>query len=297
LSDRKGRAIFLGTPKGRDAFYDLWRRALKNSREWFTLMLRASETGIIPADELALMRESMTENQYMREMECDFTVEGTDQFISLGEVEEAVDRPASASGPIIMGVDPARFGDDRTAIVIRQSDVILHMETWQNSDLMRTAQRVAETIESFKPNAIFVDGIGVGAGVVDRLRELQYSSIIDINSSKPAMEKSKFHNLRAEMWWKMRDWVRNRACLPPNKELMDDLTSLLYEFDKSNRLKLEGKDDLRKRDMPSPDIADALALTFSQHVASADVLAHYGKNKRRQYAAPIADPFEADYGV
>lgn len=291
LSDRQGSAIFLGTPKGKDAFYDIWRHALKNPDEWFSLMLKASQTGILPKSELEANLALMDKNTYMREFECSFEVSGTNQFISILEVQAAMQRSAHGLGPLLVGVDPARFGDDRTVIVVRNGDIIQHISVYKNLNVMRVAAQTAEIIEQFKPQMAFVDGIGIGAGVVDRLGQLGFSRIMDVNSGRAAVDRNRYANLRAEMWGRMRVWLRERAGLANlseyPKELQDDLTSLNYDFDNRDRMKLESKDDLRARGLPSPDLADALALTFAHRIAPPDIagLPHY-----RLQQAPMIDP-------
>lgn len=275
LSDRQGSCFFLGTPKGKDAFYDIWRHALKHQDEWFSLMLKASQTGIIAKKELQDNLDLMDTNTYMREFECSFEVAGTNQFISISEVQKAYGRIGHGLGPITVGVDVARFGDDRTIILVRNGDTIENITVFQNINVMRTAFHTSEIIQKYKPQMTFVDGVGVGGGVVDRLNSLGYQKIMDVNSGRAAIEKNRYANLRAEMWGRMRIWIRERAALGdmPNygKELQDDLTSLNYEFDNRDRMKLESKDDLRSRGLPSPDIADALALTFAHRMAPEDV--------------------------
>lgn len=293
LSDRKGKAFFLGTPKGKDQFFDIWRYAQKNSHEWFTLMLKASQTGILPRSELEDNLALMDKHTYLREFECSFEVPGDNQFISRLEVDAALSRSSHGFGPMLLGVDVARFGDDRTVIIARNGDVIPYIGVWQNLNLMRTALQVSECIERFKPQMTFVDGIGVGAGVVDRLNSLGFSRIMDVNSGRGALDRGRFANLRAEMWVRMRLWLRERAGLKEmseyTKELADDLTSLTYDFDKRDRLTLESKDDLRSRGLPSPDLADALALTFAHRLAPPEVMdiSHRALNQ-----APMDNPLQ-----
>ncbi len=293
LSDRQGSCFFLGTPKGKDSFYDIWRHALKNKDEWFSLMLKASQTGILPKAELEDNLILMDKSTYLREFECSFEVAGDQQFISKLEVDTAFNREAHGFGPIVLGVDVARFGSDRSVIVVRNGDVIEYLGVWQNINLMRTAVQVAETIERFKPQMTFVDGVGVGGGVVDRLGSLGFSKIMDVNSGRAAFDRGRYSNLRAEMWGRMRVWLRERAALKGlsdfNRELADDLTSLNYDFDNRDRLKLESKDDLKARGLPSPDLADALALTFAHRMAPPDVV---NLSRRTLNQAPMSDPLQ-----
>lgn len=268
LSDREGWATFIGTAKGRDFFYSVWARALKNQSQWYTSKLPASLTRVLPEAELASARESMSESQYAREYECSFDEPASDQFILAAEVDAARKRMGVGTGPRLLGVDVARHGDDRTVVVFRNGDRIdpEWITVWRGLDLMQTAARVAQLIEELKPKQTFVDGVGVGGGVVDRLRQLGYR-VVDVNGGGTAMKEERFVNLRAEMWSKMRDWLRDKGNIPDRDDLSNDLMAPTYEFDHRNRLKLEKKEDMKGRGLPSPDIADALALTFSRPVA------------------------------
>lgn len=285
LADRKGWMTLIGTPKGRDAFYNYWRRATTTeSAEWYSGMLKASETGLIDADELAKLRSEMSPSAYAREFECSFDEPDISQFISGEDVLQAFQREALADGPRVLGVDVARFGDDRTVIVYRHGDVLEQVSTFKGLDTMQVVGRVVTAITEYRPEAVFVDVGGLGAGVVDRLRQLRFH-VFDVNAGSKAQEDSKFLNLRAEMWWRMRTWLRERASLPKDQTgLVDDLTSLTYSYDARNRVKLERKEDLKARGLPSPDIADALALTFAFPVAPRDSMV------RRQAVAGDYNP-------
>lgn len=276
LADRQGWAVFIGTPKGRDTFYKVWNDAVNRSEEWYSLILRASETGLLPSEELAAARADMSEQQYNREFECSFDEPGTDQFISGIEVNAARTRQSLGQGPKVMGVDVARFGDDRTVIVYRNGDVLEDIDIYRGLDTMQTVGKVILAVSQWNPEAVFVDVNGVGAGVCDRLRQLKYP-IFEVNASSSPNE-TQYKNLRAEMWGKMRLWIRDRAKILPREDLANDLTSLTYKFDHRNALQLESKDDLKKRGLPSPDIADALALTFAQSIAPKEMRnAKYGQ--------------------
>jgi len=141
----------------------------------------------------------------------------------------------------------------------------------RGQDLMRTASETAEAVNLHQPQAVFVDAVGLGAGVVDRLRQLGHR-VIGVNSGSKALNPEKFANLKAEMWSKMRDWLAEGAVIPDRPEwhglaLKDDLLAPRYDYDHAGRLKIESKDDLKSRGLASTDLADALALTFAQPVA------------------------------
>ncbi len=294
LSDRLGWLVIIGTSKGRDTFYKTYREATKAPEEWYSARIKASETKVIPASELDAMRRQMGPNEYARELECDFSVEGYDQFVSGTDIEEALLRevPADPNAPVTFGVDVARFGDDRTVVVVREGDRLVYGEIWKNRDLMFTAAKVSQLAERFRPRMIFVDGVGVGGGVVDRLKHLGYTNIEDVNVARKASDERNYANLRAECYGRMKDWLRDRARIHPDfpyaEQFEEDVTSLTYSFDSRGRLVIDSKDELKAKGLPSPDVADAVSLTFAQNLPTYDVGRITG-GRTAQYIAPMPD--------
>ncbi len=272
LADRSGWAAFIGTPKGLNIFYDLYRTALETPHLWYAGHFPADQTGVIPPAELAQLQIEMGEAHYRREFLGDFTADQSNNFIDYQAWAEASCRqkPPVNQAPLVFGVDVARFGADRTVLVERRGLVLEKIATWQGRDLMSTAAEVATAINSRRPTSTFVDAVGLGAGVVDRLRQLGHK-VLAVNSGAKAARPNQFANLKAEMWSKMRDWLLEGAVIPNNGELRTDLLAPNYEFDAQGRLKIESKDELRARGQNSTDCADALALTFAFPVASSSL--------------------------
>jgi hypothetical protein len=165
---------------------------------------------------------------------------------------------------LIIGVDVALGDTDKTAIIRRRGRVAYNLETYRNMNTMEIAGLLKHIIEKENPYRVYIDCIGVGAGVVDRLREHNFSFVEGINVARSANQKDKFKNLRAELWSTMRDWLVQEMPveIPDRDDLHGDLCNLGYKYDSSGRLQIESKDDLKARGMPSPDTSDALALTF-----------------------------------
>jgi hypothetical protein len=173
------------------------------------------------------------------------------------------------TAPKLLMVDVARFGDDQTVIGMRHGRVFVPLGKYRNLDVVQVAHRTAEWIEALAPRATFIDANGIGAGVYDILRDAGHE-VIAVNSAIRAMDERRYFNRRMEMWWLMRDWLRDGGVIPhDDQELADDLTGPLYSFASKDRVQLETKDDMRARGMASPDTADCLALSFAQAIAPA----------------------------
>lgn len=190
---------------------------------------------------------------------------GSNQLIPSDLVEYARVNEARHydQAPKVLGVDVAREGDDQSVIVFRQGSKVHWLRKYRIADLMQIASLVAEARSEVSADAVFVDGTGMGAGVVDRLNQLRLRPISVMVGTPP--KDSKYYNLRTELWVKMRDWLREGdADIPDDNELCDDLIGPEYKFDARERLQLERKQDMKERGLSSPDCGDALALTFAQ---------------------------------
>jgi hypothetical protein len=263
LSDRKGWALFIGTPQGVNLFSELYFKALQTP-EWHGALFTVHDTQALEAGEVERLRRDMNETSFAREYLCDFSASGEDQLISLGDAEEAgrreyLEREISYA-PRILGVDPARFGDDRSVIFPRRGLQAFPPQMFHGIDNMQLAARVAAKIEAWQPDAVFIDA-GAGGGVIDRLRQLGHS-IIEVNFGGKSSD-ALFTNKRTQMWWEMREWLRAGGAIPNETMLKQDLGAPVYWYDQLNRIVLEPKDDIKKRIQRSPDLGDALALTFA----------------------------------
>jgi len=190
-----------------------------------------------------------------------------DQFISVNVVDEAMQREKykDNTAPIIIGVDPARFGSDSTVIAVRQGRDVIAIKRHKGDDTMETVGRVIEAIEEYQPALVNIDEGGLGAGVVDRLKEQRYK-IKGVNFGNKAKNGMMYGNKRAEMWGDMREWLKS-AAIPTDRYLKSDLISPMMKPDSKGSIFLESKKDMRSRGLASPDAADAIALTFAFPVA------------------------------
>lgn len=200
---------------------------------------------------------------------------GSMQFIDSELVEQAMKRAVTTNlrEALILGVDVARFGAAQSVIYFRRGREGRYLPPlkFRGLDTMQLAARVADVAKREGAQAIFVDEGGIGAGVVDRLRQMRVPGVIGVNFGGKAdrliLEEGQpaTANKRAEMWASMRTWLKTGA-IPKDPELQADLTGVEYGFNIHNEIQLEAKEHMVKRGLSSPDIGDALALTFAYPV-------------------------------
>lgn len=200
---------------------------------------------------------------------------GPKQFIPMDLVERAQARYAKFdpkvipfSIPKIMGVDPAAGGGNLTKIVIRRGDYVeKDILTFDERDLMKLASHIAHLIQTLKPDVVFIDAIGIGKGVFDRLIQLGYANVIACNSGaqEDTIDRRTYYNPRIEWWARGKEWLKT-GCIPPDRDLQGDLVAPQFLFDIQMRQLLESKDDMKLRGIPSPDTGDAFMLTFAHPV-------------------------------
>ena len=194
----------------------------------------------------------------------EFPSQSSNQFISIEDVDACVAYKAEGfkAMPKILAADVARFGDDQSVICKRHGRKVAPLKAWRGMDLMATADIIMREIDEYAPDATVVDETGLGAGVVDRLRQLNYS-VTGFNGGEAAKDKAKYKNKRVEVWGLMRDALRERIELPNDSELRQDLIGPEYAFTPTQQILLEKKEDMKKRGLASPDRGDALAMTWA----------------------------------
>ena len=204
-----------------------------------------------------------------QEVDIDYTASVKNNLISGKSVQDAMHKQVDFEvfGPKVLGVDPARYGDDRTAYVMRQGRVVHWMHTEKQQATTDIVGQVSFWMREYWFDAVFVDVIGLGAGVYDSLAEQWGERIIPVSSSETADDPVSYANKRIEIWAKMRDWLNEPPVILPNdSELIVDLTAPQYHFNSNGQRVLEKKEDMKRRGVKSPDIGDALAMTFAEEV-------------------------------
>ena len=227
----------------------------------------------------------------------EFPQQEADSLIPLSWVEAAAarERVLQRDQPALIGVDVARYGDNKTVYLVRQGRNVLHIVKRPKVDTMEAAYQVAALTDDWEGAnpRIFVDSIGVGAGVADRLREMGYD-VVDVNVSERAAMGEKFMNLRSELWWKVREWFENaNPWIPMDDELIAQLSTVKFRVTPAGKIRIESKEEMRSRGVESPDVADALMLTFMADVVGTNV----ARSKMRSLARQVRyRPFDPELG-
>tara|TARA_R110002074_G_scaffold388384_1_gene570979 strand:+ start:1201 stop:3894 length:2694 start_codon:yes stop_codon:yes gene_type:complete len=198
-------------------------------------------------------------------------------FITTTLIERARKTEADPFGAPVLGVDVARFGDDRTTFAFREGRKVHWVKARSKYSTMDTVGEVVQLHRQIRFKRIFVDVIGVGAGVVDRLIELGLGNVVvAVNSSERAIDDKHYYNKRTEMWGEFREWLKNGPCqIPDEDDLAAEVGAVQYKFDSNGRWQLEKKEDMKKRILRSPDKGDAIVLTFAEPVQLQDGAASY----------------------
>jgi len=186
--------------------------------------------------------------------------------------------------PLIIGLDVARFGDDKTAVCLRSGRQVLQFKTYAKLDVVQVAHLVAGLIAEYKPAKVCIDIGGLGAGVYDILVAQGFAAlIVPVNFGEKAENPERYVNRRAEMWARLNDWLKSPlpVKLPKMDSLVEDLTAPMVMFDSVGRLQLEPKADIKKRLGHSTDVGDALALTFA--IAHSEYLLKNGGNASTEF--------------
>ena len=270
LMDSNGWALFIGTPKGINLFSELYEKGLDEKYKfWASAKFTCYETDALSPEVIEQYKLDTPEETFKREMLCDFTASAENQLISLFDAQAASKKTINPDflgrAPLVMGVDVARYGADRSVIIFRKGLLAEQPITVQDTDLTTLAEIVRRFYVQRKPQAVFVDGTGVGGGVVDILNNSLGVPAFDINFGAKSSERQ-YYNKRTEMWCRMASWLRKGGIIPDDPMLVEELATPTFDVNEQNQKVLESKQKIRDRTGRSPDLADALCLTFAENV-------------------------------
>jgi hypothetical protein len=250
------------------------------SKIWKTKQVDSREVSLTNKDQINSWLDAYGEDSdFVRvRVRGVFPRTGEMEFISAEDVEKASFEEAISfpNDPLVLGVDVARYGTNESVIFYRKGRDArsIPAERYRGLSTVDLAAKVSNAFHRYNCDAIFVDGGGVGGGVVDNLRAL-HLHVFDINFGAKAdgsnisigVEGERYANKRAEMWGALRAWLKGGA-IPNDRDLRAQLVGPLYTFNLRNEIQLEKKEDMMKRGLESPDLADALALTFAYQVSA-----------------------------
>lgn len=263
----EGALVFMaGNPTRMEGyFYDSHHKQRAN---WAALHWNGEDSPLVPKAHVDEMRGKYGEDSAIYRIRVRGEFAGNpDGVIPLSIIEGALGREVKPFGDMVWGLDVARFGDDRTALAKRQGNAMVdRLKVWTGKDTMQVAGLVKNEYDSarVKPKAIFIDVIGLGAGVVDRCREMGLPAV-GINVAESPGIKEQYNRLRDELWFEAREWFdRKDVRMVDDESLIAELTLPSFKVLSNGKKQVESKEDLKKRGVVSPDLADAFCLTFAK---------------------------------
>lgn len=303
-----------GDPSGR--FYDIHKHRA-GYEDWSTRHVTLDEAiaaGRISRDWAEQRRRQWGENSavYANRVLGNFHAGDEDTVIPLRWVEEANERwlqwneagRPDLPGPHTDGVDVARSGEDATVIAIRRGPVVVELRRSSKEDTMQTTGRVKGHLDTDPLATAMVDVIGIGAGVLDRLREMGCRAVA-FNASagtrnKDATGELGFINTRSAAWWLVRELLDPSRdpglALPVDDLLLGDLTAPKWKILSGGKIQVESKDDIRKRIGRSTDAGDAVVQSVWEEGFGANAWIDWARKKAELTQAEAADGSEAAPG-
>jgi hypothetical protein len=284
LSTPGARVLMLGNPTRNTGTFAASHK--HNRGEYTALHFRSQDSPLVAPEyrERLVRKWGEGSNGVKVRADGEFPRQEDDVLISLELTEPCLTRErVPGVGKRILGVDVARFGSDRTVLLLRQGHVVEHLAIYAKQDTMSTVGHVLDKAQAWAAQAIAVDVVGLGAGVYDRLAEVRREqsqpwTLVDVNVTREAPRTSlkgepRPKRLRDWLWIEMARWLRadapvfahttpeeHQAC----EDLAGELASVTYDLDSNGLLVVEDKDHMRERLGHSPDLADALACTFGE---------------------------------
>lgn len=269
MSGHSATTIMISNPTRNSGLFYKTHHVLAS--DWFRMHVSCLNSPLVSSDFVRQIKATYGEdsNAYRIRVLGEFALADDDTLIPADLVDSAIERDivTPEDEEIVYGVDVARYGTDRTALCKRRGNVVLEIKSWGGLDLMQTVGTVVNEAKLDNPTEICVDTIGLGSGVADRLREMGYN-VVDVNVAESSAMNPNANKLRDDLWMSVKDWLGTRAVKLPNDEsLRQELVAPRYSFTSLGKIVVESKDSMRRRGMRSPDLADALCLTFAGQAA------------------------------
>ena len=265
MSGEHACTVLIGNPTRNSGLFFKTHHQLAS--EWKTMHVSCLTSRRVSSDFVKQIADTYgpESNAFRVRVLGEFALRDDDTLIPAELVDAAMVRDIvlDPKAPLIYGIDVARFGDDRSALCKRRGNVVIEFKTWKGLDLMQLTGAIVHEANIDKPDELCIDSIGLGSGVADRLRELGFTTR-DVNVSEASAMNPKAAKLRDDLWIQVKNWLNDRSCkLPKMDDLRQELVAPTYTFTSNDKIKVEGKAEMKRRGMRSPDLADALCLTFA----------------------------------
>lgn len=273
LDNPNSRAFIGGVPKGMNKFYELAMRGMKGQSDWINLQYSSFDNPMIDKAEIERLIDELggqSSNVVRQEIYGEFLDGTSNKLFGVNMIELAFrrERYFSPDDVRVWGVDVAREGDDKSVLVKRSGfniDEIIKRSNLSTSELARFVYKEYLSA-NIKPDVIFIDSVGIGAGVFDTLIDLGLRGVVrQAKSSFVADDENKYANKRAEMYFNLANSL-NKLSIKPDESLKRELSAIEFGFDNKERYFLLPKKDIKKTLGFSPDTADALALCFYEKI-------------------------------
>jgi len=262
-----GRLLIVTNPtRSVGFFYDLFA---ENNPFWNLHTFTAFDSPNVEDEYIEEMKQTYGEDHdfYRVRILGEFPKASSTQYIGSDLVRAAAEnilgQPSYHHFPKVAGVDIARFGDDETVFTTRQGPKLVDVTKFKGLDTMEVAAKMLDYWRQHQHHTVFVDGVGLGAGVVDRGREFGVP-VVDVIVSNKSSNPAKFVNVKSQLWGSMKDWLGNGADIPNDHELRRQLLAMEYGYNNKMQIQLSSKKELKKKHGFSPDIPDSIALTFAE---------------------------------
>jgi hypothetical protein len=267
LSTHKGgRFILTSNPlRASGRFFEIFNR---NLSQWKQLFFSAYDSPVINTAWIEEMKETYGDDSDIFRVRVlgQFPRSSSNQFFASDKVAEGIanqiPKNIYCQYPKIAGVDIARFGDDSTIFLLRQGPKILAIEKYNGLDNMEVVAKLAEFNLKYSPQIINMDAIGVGTGPFDRAKELGLP-VHPVIVSQKSTDPLQYFNLRAQLYGLARQWLNNGSDLIKDEDFAAQMLSVEYGFTNKMQVQMASKKLIKSKGLPSPDIPDALSLTFA----------------------------------
>ena len=290
MSGHNATTVLTGNPTRNTGFFFDTHNRLRE--DWYTMHVSCVDSPRVADDFVEDMKKRYSEDSpaYHVRVLGNFPPSEEDTVIPVALIESAMNNNIKVheDTPAIWGLDVARQGSDSSVLAKRQGPIIHPLTVWRNLDLMQLTGAVKAEYDAIdnpakRPVEIIVDSNGFGAGVLDRLRELDLPAR-GLNVSERALQKETYLNLRAELWFKVKSWLEGMDVkLPRDDGLWAELAAPRYHFTSSGKMQVESKEAMKKRGVASPDRADAVALCLANvHTTMA-----YGSSATSSWSKPL----------